>query len=140
MQVSDCICVSGESELTLSEYELALPTYCHAYHPASCKECSGLQAIASAVLHEGYIRLSDAFRMAFPGVTYHSQSAKSRILRLPLAALRLGNPSCGNSEVYLIEHSPGNDYHHLLNLMTGLLPQLRLGQVQVLVRRSSKTC
>lgn len=65
--------------------------------------------------------------MAFPGVTYHSHSAKSRILRLPLAALRLGNPNCGNSEVYLIEHSPGNDYHHLLNLMTGLLSTTKAG-------------
>lgn len=86
-----------------------------------------MQAIASAILDEGYIRLSDAFRMAFPGVTYHSHNAKSRILRLPLAALRLGNPNSGNSEVYLIADSPGNDYRHILNLMTGLLSTVKAG-------------
>ena len=114
-------------ELTLSEYNLALPTYCNTKHSTNCKGCTGLQAIVSAVLKEGYIRLSDAFRMAFPGIIYHSHSAKSRILQLPLAALRLGNPDSGNSEVYLIEHSPGNNYHHILDLMTSLLSKTKAG-------------
>lgn len=90
-------------------------------HSTDCKDCQGLQTVATAVLDSGYIQLSDAFRLAFPGTTYHSHSAKRHLLQMAIAALRLGKPESGLSEVYLLEHSPGVNYCHLCNLMQTLL-------------------
>ena len=75
------ICVSNESEVTLAEYAKALPVHCHMKHSSDCKECFGMQAVATSVLENGYVRLADAFRAAFPGTTYHSHSAKRRLLQ-----------------------------------------------------------
>lgn len=84
---------------------------------SDCKECKGLQAITCAVLDNGFVRLSDTFRSAFPGVTYHSHSAKCRVLQLPLAALRVGRPESGTSEVYLMDYVPEVNYCHVLILI-----------------------
>lgn len=59
----------------------------------------------------------DTFRSAFPGVTYHSHSAKCRVLQLPLAALRVGRPESGTSEVYLMDYVPEVNYCHVLILI-----------------------
>ena len=47
-------------------------------------------------------------------MTYHSHSAKQRVLRVPLAAIRVGTPESGISEVYLFQ---GVDYHQFLHLL-----------------------
>lgn len=56
------------------------------------------------------MRLPDAFRLAFPDVTYYSHSAKCYFLQLPIATLTLGKPESGQSEVYLLEYSSGMNY------------------------------
>ena len=43
--------------------------------------------------------LAKAFRSAFPSIIYHTCSAKRRVLRMPLAAVRVGAPESGVSEV-----------------------------------------
>ena len=89
-------------------------------HSSDCKECFGFQSVTTSVLENGFVKLADAFRAAFPGTTYHSHSAKRRLLRLPLAALRLGNTDSGQSEVYLVEHSPAVNYCKVVNLLSSL--------------------
>jgi len=114
-QVSECICISNESEVTLTEYAKALPVHCRMKRSSDCKECFGLQSVATSMLENGFVKLADIFRAAFPGRTYHSHSAKRRLLRLPLAALRLGNTDSGQSEVYLAKHSPAVNYCKVVN-------------------------
>ena len=76
-----------------------------------------VQATACAVLENDFVWLSDAFRSAFPGVTYHSHSAKCRTLQLPLAALHVESPESGTSEVYHMDYVPEVNYCHVLNVI-----------------------
>ena len=94
--------------------------HCRMNHSSDCKECFGFQSVTTSVLENGFLELADAFRAAFPFTTYPSHSAKRRLLRLPLAALRLGNTDSGQSEVYLVEHSPAVNYCKVVNLLSSL--------------------
>ena len=58
----------------------------------------------------GFVLLAKAFRSAVC-----SHSAKQRVLRMPLAAIRVGTPESGISEVYLFELIQGVDYHQFLH-------------------------
>ena len=55
------------------------------------------------MLNDGLVTLSDLFRSSFPGITYNTGIAKKRLLQLPLAAIRLGEPSTcsGTSKIYV---------------------------------------
>lgn len=57
---SDSVCVCSNPELSFKECAVALPRYCEVQHSVSsdCKDCKGLQAIACAVLDNGFVRLS----------------------------------------------------------------------------------
>ena len=52
-----------------------------------------------------------------PNVTYHTSNAKGRVLRMPLAAIRVGLPSSGVSEIYLFEYIQGVNYRHFQCLL-----------------------
>lgn len=69
------------------------------------------------VLDNGFVFLAQAFRSAFPRLTYHSHCAKQHVLKTPLAALQVGTPESGVAEVYLFELIKGVDYHQFLNLL-----------------------
>jgi len=60
-QVSECICISNESEVTLTEYAKALPVHCRMNHSSDCKECFGFQSVTTSVLENGFLKLADAF-------------------------------------------------------------------------------
>jgi hypothetical protein len=112
---SDICCCSNE-HISLSDFASSLPQYCSREHASSCLICPPLLTVAQMVLDSGYVLLSEAFRSAFPLVTYHSHSAK-RLLQLPLVALRVGNPESGFSEVYLFEHFRNVNYQQFLRLL-----------------------
>lgn len=76
---------------------LALPEYCALQHPSNCSLCSSLLTIAKMVLENGFVLLSETYRSAFPHVTYHSSSAKKRVLQMPLVSIRVGQPESGVS-------------------------------------------
>lgn len=59
----------------------------------------------------GCVQLAKAFKLGFPNVAYHTYSAKRKVLKMPVAALRVGS---GKSEVYL---SKGVNYQQLLCLL-----------------------
>ena len=116
-QVSSDVSVSRVSNLSLAEYVLALPAYCVAKHREGCSECSSLLQVAKTILENGFVKLSDAHRSAFPSVSYHSHSAKRKFLKMPLAALRVGLPKSGYAEVFLFERFAGVNYHQFLQLL-----------------------
>ena len=65
--------------------------------------------------------MSYVFRQAFPGVSYKSVSAKKRLLRMPIATFRVGEPASGKSRVlvFLIEALPAdcsNVYQRIIGL------------------------
>lgn len=55
--------------------------------------------VAEAILKHGFIKLSEGFRTAFPRISY-SHVAKSKLLRMPFAAVHVGEPESGCSEIY----------------------------------------
>ena len=116
-QVSSDVSVSVVSNLSLAQYVLALPAYCVAKHRQGCAECPSLLQVAKIVLENGFVKLSDAHRSAFPSVTYHSHSAKRKFLKMPLAALRVGLPESGYAEVFLFERFAGVNYRRFLQLL-----------------------
>ena len=119
-QVDSDVCCSDNEHISLSEFASCLPQYCTMKHTSStctCLVCPPLLNVAGMILEAGYVLLSEAFRSAFPEVTYHSHSVKHRLLQLPLVALRVGNPDSGFSEVYLFEHFPNVNYQQFLRLL-----------------------
>ena len=115
--ISNDISVSELTCVTLREYITLLPYYCKNRHCSTCAECPGLLLVANSILSDGYVKLSTAFHSAFPDVTYHAINAKRKLLKMPIAALRVGNTASGTSCVYLFEHSESVNYHQLLQLL-----------------------
>ena len=93
---------------------------------------------ANLIIHFGFYPLSCVFRSCFPGVTYSSATAKCKLLKMPLAAITLGSPSSGTSEVYLMEAVQGVDYLKLIEFLEsktskGMMPGLTKQQVKDLL-------
>ena len=119
-RVTEDICVSVVVGISLSEYANTLADYCKLRHGTDCTTCSSFIAVALNVIENGFVKLSQAFKTAFPHVAYHSHSAKRRLLQLPLVAFRVGEPRSGLSEVYICEHFSGVDYQQFLKLLNAL--------------------
>ena len=124
-RITDSIFVSNCQNVSLSEYASNLPRYCSLVHDPTCTTCTSFLSIAKSVLENGFVLLNKAFRSAFPNVTYHTENAKRRVLKMPLAALRVGCPESGFSEVYLFEYSKGVNYQQFLCLLNSFRSSLR---------------
>ena len=74
------IAISGNHRISLHAYGLALPEYCCRVHSSDCSSCLTLLSIAKRVLEDGYVVLSEAYKSAFPHVTYHCWSAHAPTL------------------------------------------------------------
>ena len=114
--LSDNINLSQLTDVSLKEYVALLPEYCRIRHQV-CAECPGLMKVANDILAEGFVKLSSAFRSAFPDVKYHIVNAKCKLLKMPVASLRIGDPNSGASCVYLLELQDNVDYKQVLNLL-----------------------
>ena len=82
--------------------------------------------------------MSAAFKSCFPDVTYSSAIAKRKLLQLPLAAITIGTPSSGRSEVYLMEAIRGLDYRKLIQFLEskmspGIVPTITKQQMNELL-------
>ena len=64
------------------------------------------------MLEQGYTILSEAFKLASPGVKYTAEQARRKFLRL---AIHIGNAKRGDSFSVRMEMFPGMDYSKLLN-------------------------
>lgn len=88
------------------------------YHvQQKCTECTQMIQAAKLVLTHGLCPLSVVFKSSFSYVTYTSATAKCKLLQMPLAAITLGGPASGKSEVYLLEAVEGLDYPHLIKFL-----------------------
>ena len=85
--------------------------YCRLHHASTkCEQCPRMIKAAQIVLEKGICTLSSVFHAAFPNVTYTSYYAKQRLLKLPLAAVCVLEPSSGRSAIYVMELIVGVDY------------------------------
>ena len=105
--VNESICINKLSSLSLEEYCLANKEYCSLRHIDTMCDCSGMIAAAEKILKEGICSLSSVYRTAFPNLTYQPTQAKRKLLQMPIAAVRLGEPSSGRAEVQLLHFLTG---------------------------------
>ena len=101
--------------LSLSEYIRARTEHCRNTHNSPCHECTSLLLIARGVEANGWKKLGEAFKSAFPNVTYTAAYARRRFLQMPLVCIRVDYKP-GVHECYLLEHVPGVNYQHFLHL------------------------
>ena len=70
------------------------------------------------MLEQGYTILSEAFKLASPGVKYTAEQARRKFLQL---AIRIGNPKRGDSFSVRMEMFPGMDYSKLGIILNSLV-------------------
>ena len=90
--VNESICISKLSSLSSEEYCLACKEYCSVRRVVTLYDCSCMSAAAEKILEEG---------LYYPHLTYQPTQAKRILLQMPMAAVRLGEPSSGRAEVSL---------------------------------------
>jgi len=64
--------------------------------------------------------LSDAFRIVSPTVGYTAERARRKLLQMPLAAVRIGQASAGNSLTLLLEFCPHVSYTKVRLIMNAM--------------------
>ena len=106
----DGVYVSTVEEMSLQEYCAACNSYCLSFHRSLCTKCPGMIKAAVMIMEKGVCLLSSVFRESFPNATYNATNAKRRLLQLPVVALRIGEASSGNAEIYVMEMVQGVDY------------------------------
>ena len=115
--LSDGICVTKVTDLTLEQYCYVHRLHCLSYHVHDCLECSYTINAANMILQEGIAPLRVAFETASPGVSYSASKAKQHLLQMPLVTIRLGEPSSGKSQTYVLEYVHGVDYVKIANIL-----------------------
>lgn len=115
--IDDSICVSKMNQLNLQEYVNVRKYVCLQNHDSDCIKCSPMLAAAEMILKESIYSLPVLFKTFFPSVSYNSHQAKRRLLQMPLATIRIGSPSSGNSMVYVMEFFKGVDYSNLRRVL-----------------------
>ena len=102
VRISDTVSVSQLS-MSLKDYISTAEEYCRVKHARSCKRCVPLITAAKAIADRGICPLSHIYREVFPTAKYNNQAAKQRLLQIPVAAIRCGNPESGISRTFLME-------------------------------------
>ena len=147
VKLQENVSISSNVQLSLEEYSRVREEYCiQRRDQQKCTECRQMIKAANLIINHGFYPLAVVFRSCFPEVTYTSATAKRKLLQMPLAAITLGHPSSGKSEVYLLEAIEGLDYTKLTNfleskLCKGTMPRLTKQQVRDLLSfAQSDTC
>ena len=119
--VTDGVYVS-KMDLSLEQFCEASKVNClHGRSLQPCSECASLVTAARILQRERICPLSYVFRAVYPGLAYSSAKAKQKLLKIPLACIRVGSPASGTSELLLMERIVGTDYlkiHQLCNANT----------------------
>ena len=109
-RLADNVYISLFRGLSLKEYVSVRTMDCHSRHTQPCFQCAALTSVANRVEQEGHIRLSTAFKMAFPSQAYKADIARQRMLQMPLACIRVGKPESGTAAWFLVEYVEGVNY------------------------------
>lgn len=108
--------------MTLAEFCRACKAHClERQNQSTCQECAHMIIAAGIVQRETICSLPSLpslFRQAFPNVTYSSHAAKKRLLKMPLACIRVSKPSDGTSQLVVMEFVKGADYVKIQQILT----------------------
>ena len=118
MSLDKCVVARSESCLTMHKQP------CMVYKP--CMDCTRILQVAQALAKHGYMSLSAAFNIVSPGIRYSAERARSKLLKLPLVAVRIGNPSDGNAYSVLLEMTQGTDYSKIGMILSEMLVTARI--------------
>lgn len=101
--------ISNFEGLDLDEYKFAKAENCRKNH-ALCKSgCKEMINAAATVCSEKCIPLSVLWRKCFPSKSYDCEKAQRRLLRMPVACIKLENG------VVVVEKSKTNCYSHVIS-------------------------
>ena len=78
-------------------------------------------SVAMHVAKEGYCMLAEGFKLAFPRQYYKTNIAISRLLQMPLVAIRVGAPESVRAVWFLLEYVQGVNYSNFSLLCQTLL-------------------
>lgn len=122
--VSDGVYVS-DSNLSLLEFYRICKSYLN-QHQHAHKHLTSAQLVHAAeiVLNEGVCLLSALFKQVYPGIVYKADTAMSRLLRLPLACIRIGETSDGTSHLIVMESVKGADYEKIREIYSRCLKSM----------------
>ena len=95
--------VSQVSNVSLLQYVTMVFSLCNTVHNQPCLCCPPLLKVADIVLKEGACPLRQAFELTSPGVAYDSEKAQRKLLVMPLASIRMGDPSLQWGCFYFID-------------------------------------
>ena len=73
--------------------------------------------VATIILDQNFCHLHEAFEVVSPKVKYSADRAITKLLQMPLAAVRIGEPQGGVSFTIILERFPGTDYLKMASLL-----------------------
>lgn len=91
---------------------------------------SKFATLAEMILNRGLCRLSEIFKEVFPDIIYKADTAKSLVLRAPLACVRVGDVALEVSCLLVMEHIQGTNYEASVSLR----PALEKAEVKQIMR------
>ena len=107
--------------MSLAEYKIVRTKYCSSVHNQPCTTCSCMLHVASLVLKQKFCLLHKAFTIVSSDSKYSSERAITKLLKMPLVAIRIGKPSSGSAFTILLEMFPGTDYAEMSHLLNQLV-------------------
>ena len=116
-KVCDGVFVSQVSNVSLLHYVTVLSNLCASAHHQPCLQCPPLLKVADTILKEGACPLRQAFDLISPGVSYDTEKARRKLFVMPLATVRLGDPSSGVASTLLMEFIRGVDYQNIASIL-----------------------
>ena len=121
--LSEFVCVSNVNTLSLEEYCCVCQYLCSQSHAQfQCKECPAYVLAAKMILKEKLCTLSAVFKGCFPHIRYKTDSAKRCLMCMPLASIRVGEPSSGKSQTFVMELVPNADYNMVRHILMRFQP------------------
>ena len=115
------VCLSKFSDISLSQFVTVNSAECTASHYQPCAMCSPFLSIASIILKNGYHSLREGFTVVYPRVPYDTEKAKRKLLVMPLACIRIRQPSGGKAFNLLLELMPAVDYSKIARFLNSFL-------------------
>ena len=93
------------SGILLTEYIQIRSSCCDVYHPSNAKcVCKQLCKAGSIILKQCIVPLLELFRTCFKERSYSAKIARQQLLQMPLVAVRVDLPQCGQSEYETMEY------------------------------------
>lgn len=127
-RIADGVFVSTLDNISLEQYVVELREYCSNAHNQPCTDCTRMIDVATIILERNFCRLREAFKL----VKYTADRAITKLLKMPLAVVRIGKAESGVSFHIVLERFLGTDYLKMAKLLN------QMSEAGIAARSSSK--